>query len=653
MGFVVGVLAVGAGFVGAAMHALNAVAGRGVEPSFWLLSALGAIAYGSAGAFLAARSRVHHVPVLLGAIGLGQGMALLCREYALLGDVPLDWLALWLGSWLWAPAYIASAALLPLLLPDGALPSPRWRPALVLSCVALAAQAVSWAVLPYDLQDVPLVVRDLENPVGVAGAASPVVFGVVTALTVLAVVLSLASVAARWRASTGDRRQQVKWLLVGGAATVVIFALGLLVPLPAGEVVAAMGAIPLPAACAVAALRHRLWDVDLVVSAGIRYAVLSLVVIAVYAGIVALLGASTGAPVIATAVVALVLLPLHARLQRWANRLVHGEPDDPGTALARLGDQLAATSDPADVADRLLPEVVARISRLLRAPYAAIRLADGGVVEHGGRPEDPDRVPLRYGGAEVGVLELTRRDRSGGERRRLDLLARQAAVAVHSVLLTREARRSRQLVVAAREEERRRLRWDLHDGLGPAIAALALQAETARDLVPVDPAAATEILDRLVPRMNGTVAEVRAIVHELRPPTLDELGLAGAIKELATRFAGPDRRIEAALSDLGELPAAVDLAAYRIISEALANAVRHSGAATVRVTVGRDGPWLSLEVTDDGHGIEADAAPGVGLASMRARAEELNGRCVVGSTADGSGTVVSAVLPLSLEKEPR
>ncbi|MDQ0573978.1 sensor histidine kinase [Agromyces albus] len=653
MGYIMGVLAVGSGLVGAALHAVNAAADRGVEPSFWLLSALGAFAFGITGAVVSTRSQVRRIPLLLSAIGLGQGLALLFREYALLGEGPLDWLALWLGSWLWAPSYIASAALLPLLLPDGFLPSSRWRPALVLSIVALAAQASSWALTPYDLQDVPLVVRDLGNPVGVAAAASPVVFGVVSALTLLAVGLALASVAARWRESTGERRQQLKWLLVGGAATVVIFALGFLVPQPAGEVVAALAAIPVPAACGVAALRHRLWDVDLVVSVGLRYTILSAVVIAVYATIVAVLGASTGAPVVATAVVALVLLPLHSWLQRWTNRLVHGEPDDPSTALARLGEQLEATSDPADVADRLLPQVVARISGLLQSPYTAIRLADGGVVEHGMRPEDLDQVPLRYGGAEVGTLELAHRPRSRREAGRLDLLARQAAVAVHSVLLTREARRSRQLVVAAREEERRRLRWDLHDGVGPSIAALALQAETARDLVAEDPAAATEILDRLVPRLNGAVAEVRAIVHELRPPTLDELGLAGAVRELATRFAGRDLQVEVDLSDVGELPAAVDLAAYRIVSEALANAVRHSGAATVRVTAKRDGPWLSVEVADDGRGIDADGRVGVGLASMRARAEELNGRCVVGAPADGTGTVVSVLLPLILEEEPR
>jgi len=648
--FLVGVLAVGAGVIGAALHVVNITAGRGVEPSFWLLSALGALAYGGVGAVLARRSRVPRIPLVLGAIGLGQALALLFREYALLGAVPLDQLALWLGSWLWAPSYIASAALLPLLLPDGFLPSRRWRPALALSIVALAAQAVNWALLPYDVQDVPLVVRDLTNPVGLAVAAAPAVLGTITLLTVAAVALALASVAVRWRASSGDRRQQLKWLLVGGAATLVVFALGFLIPQPVGEYVAALGALPIPLACGIAALRHRLWDVDLVVSVGLRYTMLSAVIIAVYAAVVALLGASTGAPVVATVVVAVVLLPLHSLLQRWTNRLVFGEPDDPVTALARLGERLEATSDPADVADRLLPEVAARVSSLLQSPYAAIRSADGVIVEHGDRPDDVDQVPLRYGGAEVGVLELTPRARSRAEARRLDQLARQAAVAVHSVLLTREARRSRQLVVAAREEERRRLRWDLHDGVGPAIAGLALQAETARDLVADDPVAATAILDRLVPRLNGAVADVRAIVHELRPPTLDELGLAGAVRELAARFAVRGRRVDADVSELGELPAAVDLAAYWIISEALANTARHSDARTIRVAVRRDGRWLRLEVADDGTGIDADAPAGVGLASMRARAEEVNGHCTIGPAADGAGVVVAARLPLTLEE---
>lgn len=653
MRFLLGAAAVIAGLIGAGLHASNAAAGRDLEPSFWLLGALGAVANGGTGAIVGARSRVERIPYVLGAIGLGQGLSLVLTEYALLGPGPLDWAALWIGSWLWAPSLVASAVLLPLLLPDGALPSARWRPALVVSILALALTVLTWALTPYELQDFPLRLRNLQNPVGIAAVASPVVLGVGLALTLLAVVLALASVAARWRTSTGERRQQLKWLLVGGGATVVVFAAGFLIPQPVGEFVSALAVIPIPAACGVAALRHRLWDVDLVVSVGLRYATLSVVVIAVYATVVSLLGAASGAPVVATAVVALVLLPLHSRLQRWTNRLVHGEPDDPTTALARLGERLEATSDPADVADRLLPEVVARIARLLHAPYVAIDLADGGVVSAGEPPHAVDRIPLRYGGAEVGELQLARRHRSLRETQRLEQLGRQAAVAVHSVLLTREARRARQLVVSAREEERRRLRWDLHDGIAPSIAALALQAETARDLVSQDPAAATQILDRLVPRLNGAVADVRSLVHELRPPTLDELGLAGAVRELAARFAGPGRAVDAQVGDVEGLPAAVDLAAYRIVSEAMSNAVRHGGATAIEVRLRRERDWLRVEVIDDGTGIDPDATPGVGLASMRARAEELGGSFTAKPGEHGAGTTISALLPLSVEQENR
>ena len=170
-------------------------------------------------------------------------------------------------------------------------------------------------------------------------------------------------------------------------------------------------------------------------------------------------------------------------------------------------------------------------------------------------------------------------------------------------------------------------------------------------LVQENPAVATQILDRLVPRLNGAVADVRSLVHELRPPTLDELGLAGAVRELAARFAGPGRHVEAQLGDVEGLPAAVDLAAYRIVSEALSNAVRHGSATEIQVRVLRDRDRLHVEVSDNGTGIDPLAVPGVGLASMRARAEELGGSFSVGPGAEASGTTITALLPLSVEEE--
>jgi signal transduction histidine kinase len=210
-------------------------------------------------------------------------------------------------------------------------------------------------------------------------------------------------------------------------------------------------------------------------------------------------------------------------------------------------------------------------------------------------------------------------------------------------MLARESRRSRELVVVAREEERRQLRRDLHDGVGPSIASLALQVETARDLAAEDPEAAVALLARLAPRINAVVGDVRALVHELRPPTLDELGLTAAVRELAARLSGTTA-VTVESDDLGALPAAVEVATYRITGEAVTNAVRHSGATAVTVSLARDEEALLVTVRDDGHGLGPPNADGVGLGSMRARTEELGGTFtfVTGET----GTTVTARLPV-------
>lgn len=648
---IAGVLAVVAGVAGSVLHAVNSAAGRGFEPSFWLVLALASIAFGSVGTMLAARSTVRRIPGLMVATGLGQGLGLLCMEYAILGPMPGAPLALWLATWLWAPSLFLSATVLPLLLPDGLLASPRWRPALWAAWLVLAAHVVIWAVTPYEAQFPPIRVRDLVNPIGQQWATDPALQIGLAVATAMVVAAALASVAMRWRSSAGDARQQLKWLVFGAGAAVAVFAAGAAAPQPWGELLVGAAALPVPLTAGVAALRHRLWDVDLAISIGLRYALLSASVVVVYTMVTSVWAASSSAPAVAAAVVAVVLLPLHDGLRRLVNRLVHGERDDPDTALALLGARLEATGDPVEVADALLPEVVARLAGLLRSRYVALELADGTVIRHG-EAAASERIVLRYAGREVGVLDLAARQRSRAERHRLERVAEQASVAVHSVLATREARRSRQLVVAAREEERRRLRWDLHDGVAPLLAGLALQAETARDLVDTDPGTTRVILDRLVPNLTAAVGDVRAIVHELRPPALDELGLAGAVRELAARFDRPVQRVEVIVDDVDGLSAAVDLAAYRIVAEALNNAVRHAKAGRIEVRLARAEDGLVVRIADDGRGLPALAGGGVGLDSMRARADELGGRFDV-TPAAGGGTVVTATLPLEMgDDEP-
>jgi two-component system NarL family sensor kinase len=294
----------------------------------------------------------------------------------------------------------------------------------------------------------------------------------------------------------------------------------------------------------------------------------------------------------------------------------------------------------------VLPDLVTRVAKVLRVPYVAVELTDGTSTAAGVRPDAVVRTPLMYGGVPVGSLVVAGTDLPRGERRLLHHLGRQAAVAVHAVLLARAAQQARVATATAREEERRRLRRDLHDGMGPALAAAALQTETARDLVATDPTAAVALLDRLIPRLNDTVSDIRTLVHDLRPPTLDDLGLAGSVRELATRFVTPTRTVTVKADELFTLSAAVDLAAYRIVAESLANAAKHSSASGVWLTLSRSCAALHVRVSDDGVGVAADARPGVGLRSMRERAEELGGSCSIAAGRNGRGTTVFATIPL-------
>ena len=620
-------------------------------PSFLALPLAAALAYGGTGAVLAWSARALVVRRVLLAIGLAQAVVLatsIYSSYGLAAAVPWPLTAetFWVGNWLWAPAYVAIGVVLPLVLPDG---RPLWRPAAVLSATAVAWTALSWATTPYSLQDFPIT-NGLTNPVGVDAAASPVAVAGGALLVLTALGVALASAAVRWRRSTGAAREQLTWLLLGVGFTIALALSAFAAPPRVAEVLTGLAMLPFPLSVAVALVRHRLWDVDLVVSRSLVYGVLTSAVVGAYVVAVALVGTLVGdsadAPVLATAGVALLVLPLHTRVQRAVNRLVHGDVHDPYTALARLGDRLEATADPREVADRVLPELVMQVRRGLRVPYAGVELADGTVTEQGDRPDEVVRVPLEHFGTEVGALVVGGADVPRGERRLLDHLARQAAVAVHAVLLARDVQRARAVAATAREEERRRLRRDLHDGMGPVLAAVALQAETARDLVAVDARAATALLDRLVPRLNEAVADVRALVHDLRPPTLDELGLVGAVRELATRFTTPTRSVVVRAGALPPLPAAVDLAAYRIVAEALTNAAKHAQASSVVVALSSRDGCLELEVADDGAGVAPGRRAGVGLRSMRERAEELGGACAVHPAPTGGGTVVRAVLPL-------
>jgi len=358
---------------------------------------------------------------------------------------------------------------------------------------------------------------------------------------------------------------------------------------------------------------------------------------------------------LATGAGALLALPLRDRLQQVLDRGMYGDRGDPYRAITRLGMQLE-TSIEVDAVPAIVVETVASA---LRLPYAAIELegddipaASFGRLPDNMPPDDLLRLPLIHRGTSSGWLVLAprsaREDFDAVDLRLLSDLARQAGPVIEAARLAADLRRSRLRLVTAREEERRRLRRDLHDGVGPTLAGALLKMEAARATLAERPDGAADVLAELATSTRRVIDEVRRVTYDLRPPALDELGLVGALREQAAAFAGGPSgalRIEIqVLHRLPSLPAATEVAAYRIGVEALTNVVRHSGAQQAAVILTADGQELVLEVRDDGSGVGHDPA-GVGLRSMTERAEELGGSVEV-TTAGEHGTLVRARLPL-------
>jgi signal transduction histidine kinase len=304
--------------------------------------------------------------------------------------------------------------------------------------------------------------------------------------------------------------------------------------------------------------------------------------------------------------------------------------------------------------DDVLPVVVQTVARSLRLPYVAIDLADATgefrvAAEHGAPVGTVHTETLTHHGTTVGRLRVSGRGRDDPlEAADLELvrsLAREVGPAVQAVRLHTDLLRSRAEVVALREDERRRLRRDLHDGLGPALAAIGLKAGLAARQVPAE-SAAHGLLGEIDTEVKASLGDIRRLVEALRPPALDELGLLGAVRSRAAALAG-DLTIDVSGNEpTAPLPAAVETAAYRIVVEAVTNAVRHSGGTRCTVSVSVSEDALELSVRDNGQGMDSDRTPGVGLRSMQERAEEVGGTLSVQSTTDG--TVVFARLPLAL-----
>jgi signal transduction histidine kinase len=342
----------------------------------------------------------------------------------------------------------------------------------------------------------------------------------------------------------------------------------------------------------------------------------------------------------------LLLHPLGVRLNRSVDQMFYGDRADPARVLEATASGLREGVDIAEVPARVCQVVV----ESLRLGSAALIL--GGDTEAiplavAGTPTGPAaELPMRHRGELVGALRVTARPGepvlTARDAEILAVVCDQVAPAVAALRLAERLQHSRAALVTAREEERRRLRRDLHDGVGAVLAGVRLQVETAQELVS-DPAAGG-LLRSAAAGVATAVDDLRSITDDLRPAALDDLGLAAGLHGLADRMTTPGTMIAVDIDLNGALPAAVEVACYRIAGEALANAVRHAGARRVWLRADATLSRVSLEVEDDGAGLpEQTRADGLGLASMRQRAEEIGGSLAVTST--GTGTLVHAELP--------
>lgn len=549
-----------------------------------------------------------------------------------------------------------------LLFPTGRPPSARWRGVLHLQLAAVLCLVAVGVVDP-------------SPDDGGAWAAAPVA-AACGAVLLSSAVAAPARLLLAWRLLSDDERARGRLfvvltaLLVGVNLAYPVLALvpavgraadGLVYPLIVGG---------LPTAIGLSVLRHRLFGLEVVLHRTLLALAAGTALLAAYlasaVAVGALGGPQVGEPASAllpALLVVAVLAPTTAAARRLVDRLLYGDRSQPHRALRRLGDALASALVPAQV-----PELVARaLVDALRVPWAQVDLDDEGtlrpVATAGARGcGELVTTPLVRAGERLGALVVEVRPgqaRLGGaDVELLSAVAAQAAIGLEAVQLTEQLLQSRERLVLAREQERARLRRDLHDGLTPALAGMALALDAGRRLLRCDPSAAEALLARVTAEARSCGEVVRRLLQDLRPPGLAEVGLLAAVEDCAARLHRPGE-FEVRVEAVGPLPAvseAVEVAAYRIAGEALTNAARHADARCCTLRLAYDDA-LIVEIRDNGRGLQAavegpSEGSGLGIVSMRERARDVGGTLELQSV-EGGGTRVLARLPvLPAQRQP-
>ena len=665
---------------------------------------LWAVAFGGMGALLTWRRPGHPVGWILAAAGLLAAVDFVSFEYGLAAadhrDLPAGAYAAWPQQWIWVPFIALIAVYLPLVFPDGRLPGPRWRPVGWAAGGFMAIAVTGLALSPGS--DRPNL-QALKNPFGVplpAGSfdAISVALGGLLGCAVLAV----CSLFARARRGTVVERQQIKWLAYSGGLVAltlvpsVILSLTPGIPARIAEGALMLAILTVPVAVAVAVLRYRLYDLDIVVRKTVVAALVAAAFTAVYAIVVVAVGAVTGRPgssvltFAAAALAAVLLQPARARAGLLADRLVYGRRATPYEVLSEFSGQMAGAFSVEDV----LPRMAAMVGLATGAERAEVWMRTGGTerlaaawpaqalsappgkLAAAPAPEPLAALPVtpaipgpaltaapeadraqngrarvfevEHQGERLGSLRVTSSPRepltAAGERL-VQAVAGQAGLILRNVGLVEDLRASRQRLVAAADQARRDLERDLHDGAQQQIVALMAKLRLARNQLARDPAVAGQTLAEAQAEAQQTLQDLRELARGIHPSVLSDRGILAAVQSRITRLPIGVRLTAGPELAGARYPDQIEGAAYFLVCEALVNVVKHAQASQVQVTLSDDGSRLRAEITDDGAGfVPADAA-GSGLTGLTDRIEAVGGSLSIRSR-PGAGTRLACHLPV-------
>jgi signal transduction histidine kinase len=651
-----------------ASFALRAISGRPTQVTD--ITPVGFLAIGVAGLAIASRRPENAVGWLyLGiwcAVALGLALG---SEYGYWATIahpgaPGGTLAVWLGNWVWVPIFGALLTFTFLLFPDGHLPSPRWRPVAWASAVVTVLWSIAFALENHDYTNAanrsvpnPYTIRPLIPFFDAAREVLAVVF-------LLLVAASIGSLVVRFRRSSGDERQQVKWLILAASIFLIFIAIpaehgsGGVVDYLLGIVVALI-----PASVGIAILKYRLYDIDVVIKKTVVFTVVAAVLTALYLGVVALATVGTVSRILAGVLVLIVTFnPVRRAARSLADRLVYGRRATSYEVLADFSEHMAETYATDEVLQRMAKVLAdatgaatATVWLLVRGelrPAAAI----GGdpppavAAEGDTLPELSDDlvVEVRHHGELLGALSVTTpaNDPLDAARRRLvGDLASQAGLVLRNVRLIEELRASRQRLVAAQDQERRRIERNIHDGAQQQLVALAVKLRLAGTIAKGEGAEKTAAsLEQLQSDASEALEDLRDLARGIFPPLLADKGLAEALASQARKSSVP---VEIDAEGIGRYPQQVEAAVYFCSLEALQNVAKYANASRASVKLAQVDGSLTFEVVDDGQGFDSTSTGyGTGLQGMADRLDALGGSIEVRST-PGRGTSVRGQVPAS------